>query len=83
MKRVIMSRNFADTRSGSFFNERRQPRSYETLYCVGALMMGLALLAVGVLFTRSKSFLDARRLLKASVIYLPLLLLLIIIDAGF
>jgi len=53
------------------------------VYCIGALTMGLALLAVGVLFTRSKSFLDARRLLKASVIYLPLLLLLIIIDAGF
>ena len=53
------------------------------VYWIGALMMGLALLAVSVLFTRSKSFLDARRLLKASVIYLPLLLLLIIIDAGF
>lgn len=53
------------------------------VYCVGALVMGLALLAVGVLFTRSKSFLDARRLLKASVVYLPLLLLLIIVDAGF
>ena len=53
------------------------------VYCIGALTMGLALLVVGVLFTRSKSFLDARRLLKASVIYLPLLLLLIIIDAGF
>jgi len=46
-------------------------------------VMGLALLVVGVLFTRSKSFLDARRLLKASVVYLPLLLLLIIVDAGF
>ena len=53
------------------------------VYCVGALVMGLALLAVGVLLTRSKSFLDARRLLKASVVYLPLLLLLIIVDAGF
>jgi len=53
------------------------------VYCVGALAMGLALLAVGVLFTRSKSFLDARRLLKASVVYLPLLLILIIVDAGF
>jgi heme O synthase-like polyprenyltransferase len=40
------------------------------------------MLAVGAMFTRSKSFLDARRLLKASVVYLPLLLLLIIIDAG-
>jgi len=52
------------------------------VYCVGALAMGLALLAVGALFTRNKSFLDARRLLKASVVYLPLLLLLIIVDAG-
>jgi hypothetical protein len=34
------------------------------------------------LFTRTKSVLDARRLLKASVVYLPLLLLLIIVDAG-
>ena len=53
------------------------------VYCVGALVMGLSLLMVGVLFTRSKSFLHARRLLKASVIYLPLLLLLIIVDTGF
>lgn len=53
------------------------------VYCVGALVMGVALLAVGALFARSKSFLDARRLLKASVVYLPLLLLLIIVDAGF
>ena len=53
------------------------------VYCVGALAMGLALLAVGALFARTKSFVDARRLLKASVIYLPLLLILIIIDAGF
>jgi heme o synthase len=52
------------------------------VYCVGALIMGLGMLAVGAMFTRTKSFLDARRLLKASVIYLPLLLLLIIIDAG-
>jgi protoheme IX farnesyltransferase len=52
------------------------------VYCVGALAMGFALLAVGALFTRTKSVLDARRLLKASVVYLPLLLLLIIVDAG-
>jgi heme o synthase len=53
------------------------------VYCIGALLMGVALLVVGALFTRSKSFLDARRLLKASIVYLPLLLLLIIVDAGF
>ena len=52
------------------------------VYCVGALAMGVALLAVGALFTHKKSFLDARRLLKASVVYLPLLLILIIVDAG-
>jgi protoheme IX farnesyltransferase len=52
------------------------------VYCVGALVMGFALLAVSALFTRTKSVLDARRLLKASVVYLPLLLLLIIVDAG-
>jgi heme o synthase len=52
------------------------------VYCAGALVMGLALLAVGVLLAQRKSFLDARRLLKASVIYLPLLLILIIVDAG-
>jgi heme O synthase-like polyprenyltransferase len=45
--------------------------------------MGVALLLVGALFTHTRSFLDARRLLKASVVYLPLLLLLIIVDAGF
>jgi heme o synthase len=53
------------------------------VYCIGALVMGVALLVVGALFTHTKSFLDARRLLKASVVYLPLLLLLIIVDAGF
>ncbi len=52
------------------------------VYCIGALVMGVALLIVGALFTHSKSYLDARRLLKASVVYLPLLLLLIIVDAG-
>ncbi len=53
------------------------------VYCTGALLMGLALLAVGALLARTKSFLDARRLLRASVVYLPLLLILIIVDAGF
>jgi protoheme IX farnesyltransferase len=52
------------------------------VYCVGALVMGLALLMVGALFTHTKSFLGARRLLRASIVYLPLLLLLIIVDAG-
>jgi protoheme IX farnesyltransferase len=52
------------------------------VYCIGALVMGVALLLVGALFTHTKSFLDARRLLRASILYLPLLLLLIIVDVG-
>ena len=52
------------------------------IYCAGALVMGSALLTVGAVLARRKSFLDARRLLKASVVYLPLLLILIIVDAG-
>jgi heme o synthase len=53
------------------------------LYCAGALIMGLALLGVGALLACTKSFLDARRLLRASIVYLPLLLILIMVDAGF
>jgi protoheme IX farnesyltransferase len=53
------------------------------VYFTGALLMGLVLLAVVALFTRTKSFLAARRLLRASIVYLPLLLILIIVDAGF
>jgi protoheme IX farnesyltransferase len=53
------------------------------IYFAGALVIGLALLAAGVWMTRGKSFADARRLLRVSVIYLPILLMLIIIDVGF
>ena len=53
------------------------------VYFIGALVMGLVLLATGCLFAVTKTFDDARRLLKASVIYLPLLLILIVADAGF
>ena len=52
------------------------------VYFTGALLMGLGLFAIGVLLARTKTFVDARRLLRASVVYLPLLLLLIIVDAG-
>jgi protoheme IX farnesyltransferase len=50
------------------------------VYLWGALAMSLALLAVGLVFCRAKTFVDARRLLKASVIYLPLLVILMILD---
>ena len=50
------------------------------VYLAGALALSVWLLAVGVWFCRAKSFTDARRLLKASVIYLPLLVALMIFD---
>jgi heme o synthase len=47
------------------------------VYAAGAVVLGLGLLAAG-----ATVFADARRLLRASVVYLPLLLLLISLDAG-
>jgi protoheme IX farnesyltransferase len=49
-------------------------------YLAGSFLLGGALLAVAVRFIRSRSYLDARRLLKASVIYLPLLVVLMVLD---
>ncbi|HUK83344.1 MAG TPA: heme o synthase [Verrucomicrobiae bacterium] len=50
------------------------------LYLWGALTLSVALLVVGVLFCRARTFAGARRLLKASVVYLPLLVVLMISD---
>jgi protoheme IX farnesyltransferase len=50
-------------------------------YFYGALLSSLVLLAIALRFARERELADARRLLKATVIYLPLLLLLIILDA--
>jgi protoheme IX farnesyltransferase len=50
------------------------------VYLFGALALSAGMLAVGISFCRAKSFADARRLLKASVIYLPLLVGLRIFD---
>ena len=50
------------------------------LYLVGALILGAGMLAAGVSLTLTRSTLDACRLLRASVIYLPLLLILTVID---
>ena len=52
------------------------------VYFFGALVMGLAFLGTGIALTLSRSTLDARRVLKASVIYLPLLLILSALDMG-
>ena len=53
------------------------------IYFYGALVSGLGMFFIAVMLAGSKSILDARKLLKASVIYLPVLLLLIVIDVSF
>jgi protoheme IX farnesyltransferase len=50
-------------------------------YFWGALIIGLGMLSVALDFARYHGIGDARRLLKASVLYLPVLLLLIVLDA--
>lgn len=52
------------------------------LYLLGASLMGVGMLWAALEFTRLHRTQDARRLLKASVVYLPLLLLLIVLDAA-
>ena len=53
------------------------------VYFWGALVMGTAFLATGAAMYQSGSILSARHVLRASVIYLPLLLLLILVDHSF
>ncbi len=53
------------------------------LYFAGALTAGIALLAVSGIFAQSKSDGDARRLIRATVLYLPVLLALIVMDTNF
>jgi heme o synthase len=53
------------------------------LYFIGALFCGLALLWVSHLFCQERSIHNARNLLKATVAYLPVLLVLIILDFQF
>ncbi|MGA2248773.1 MAG: heme o synthase [Verrucomicrobiota bacterium] len=50
-------------------------------YFCGAMAIGLLMLAAAVRFAQQHNAADARTLLKASVLYLPLLLLFIILDA--
>jgi protoheme IX farnesyltransferase len=51
-----------------------------TVYLVGAVLCGLGYLYYGVLTARVKTTMQARRLLQASVIYLPLIYSLLILD---
>ena len=50
------------------------------VYAAGALLIGLLYLAAGVSFARRRDFGSARRLLRASVIYLPALLVIVLAD---
>jgi len=52
-------------------------------YGWGIFALGLGLLAIGVHLSRTRSVKDARLLLKASVIYLPLFFILILGDRAF
>ena len=50
------------------------------VYLVGALIVGAAMLTAGLIMVNTRAREDARRLLKASVVYLPVLLALIVTD---
>ena len=52
------------------------------LYFSGTLLIGLLMLIVALNFAGDRSVGNARRLLKSSVLYLPLLLLFIMVDAS-
>ena len=52
------------------------------LYFLATLLIGLLMLLAALSFARDRSVGSARRLLKVSVLYLPLLLLFIFLDAG-
>jgi len=52
------------------------------LYFCGALLIGCFMLMAAVRFARNHGAADARNLLKTSVLYLPLLLLFILLDAA-
>jgi protoheme IX farnesyltransferase len=49
-------------------------------YVIGAAALGVSFFAVSLLFHRTRSVKDARRVLKASIWYIPLLLTLIMVD---
>jgi len=50
------------------------------IYFFGALTLGLAFLALGVALARGRTGLEARRLFFGSIVYLPVLLVLMVVD---
>lgn len=53
------------------------------VYLLGSFALGIFMLLAGLNVSKSKSIIDARKLLRATVVYLPLLLILIVTDASF
>jgi protoheme IX farnesyltransferase len=51
-----------------------------SLYFAGALLLGLVYLAFGIAFARSRSTSGARRLMLASILYFPAVLLVMLLD---
>lgn len=52
-------------------------------YAWGMALLGIVMLAIGIRFARTRSVQDAKLLLRASVIYLPLFFMLILGDRSF
>lgn len=52
------------------------------IYLLGAIILGMVFLATAVLFARQRSIGNARSVLRASLIYLPVLLTLLLLDGG-
>lgn len=53
------------------------------IYFWGVLLLGIWFLAAGFTLARSASITDARRVLRVSIVYLPALLVLFILDGSF
>ena len=51
-----------------------------SLYALGAAAFGIGMLGCGIALTRRRSAVDARRLVLASLVHLPALLLLLVMD---
>jgi protoheme IX farnesyltransferase len=53
------------------------------IYLPGALLLGLVFLATTLRFWRTRSAVDARRVVRASLVYLPAVLALLLVDRAF
>ena len=49
-------------------------------YLVGALLLGLGVLLLSIDFSRTKSTASARRLMRYSIVYLPAVLAVMVLD---